>query len=226
MKRLLAMLLALLTSLFQGVNYQASDVKPYAPTAYYKIDPDSKPDYRALYDSTYMPNSNTSSCRTTNYSSNGRLISYGTTTVPETGYWFIDDATVDITDDSLKANLLDLSAGNGEYLICPYDAVLCTNSANNKGHDMKLKITLDSVDYELYFEEMERWYCCMARQNPVVDSSGNTIWIHTSDEQYGHIFKQGNVLGRASDKTKVTITCTTDSNLSTFESMYKNAKPQ
>ena len=203
MKRLLAMLLSLFTSLFSGLNYQVSEPKPFARDIYYKVDVAEAPDYRTLYDRSFVAESNTTGCKTQNYNDNGQVLLYQDIATSYPGYWFIANET-HVVDDTLRLSSLDISS-DGAYLICPYDATLLSFSSNNDGHSMQLRIELNGKSYKLTFENMDRWYCCMSRTNPLYDSNGNEVWVHTSAEQQGHSFRAGNVLGKLTEESLVRI---------------------
>lgn len=220
MKRLLAMLLALFTSISSGVNYQASGEKPYGKNVYYKVDVADAPDYRTLYDKSFVAESNTTGCKTANYSEGQQYVIYNNLQTTHKGYWFISNDTA-IVDDSIKCKTLDIGS-SGAYIICPYDATLLSTSTTNDGHSMQIRIELNGEAYNLLFENMDRWYCCMSRTNPLYDNNGNEVWQHTSSEQKGHTFSAGNVLGRASDNTTVKITAVTGDDTVTMYDLFVN----
>lgn len=221
MKRLLSMLLALLTSIFSGVNYQVNDVsKPFANGIYYTIDEADAPDYRTLYDKSFVAESNTTGCKTTNYSDGATYLLYNGTSTTYLGYWFLSDQNA-VLDDKFKVKTMDINT-DGAYIICPYDAELRSTSMTNDGHSMLVRVELNGKSYTLLFENMDRWYCCMSRTNPLYDSSGNTVWQHTSSEQQGHKFSAGNVLGRATSSTRVTINPSSTGDTTTFYDLYVN----
>lgn len=220
MKRLLAMLLALFTSIFTGVNYQVSGEKPYANDIYYKIDEADAPDYRTLYDRSFVAESNTTGCKTTNYSEGQQYVIYNGVATSYKGYWFIANDTA-VVDDNLKYKTLNIGS-EGSYIICPYDATLCSTSITNDGHSMSIRIELNGKAYDLLFENMDRWYCCMSRTNPLIDPNGNEVWQHTSTEQQGHTFSAGNVLGRATANTTVNIKPVSKTESATMYDLYVN----
>lgn len=220
MKRLLAMLLALFTSIFSGVNYQVSGEKPYANDIYYKVDEADAPDYRTLYDRSFVAESNTTGCKTANYSEGQQYVLYNGINTSYKGYWFLSNDTVTV-DDELKYKTLSIGT-EGAYIICPYDATLRSSSTTNDGHTMQIRIELNGKAYDLTFENMDRWYCCMSRTNPLKDNNGNEVWQHTSSEQQGHTFSAGNVLGRATAETTVRIKLISDSETATMYDLYVN----
>lgn len=213
------MILAVFTSLFNGVNYQVSDDKPYGLDQYYTITEEEAPDYRVYYNKDFVAESNTSGCKTKNYKSNGKYVAYGNIVPTYRGYWLLDGEVAKLED--LQGQTLNFGK-SGSYIICPYDATLLSKSETNDGHNMIIQIDLDGKSYILTFADMDRWYCCMSRTNPLLDAGGNEVWAHTSMEQCGHQFKAGNVLGRATDETSVTITSPNSSELVTFYDMYNN----
>lgn len=220
MKRLLAMLLALFTSIFSGVNYQVSGEKPYANNIYYTIDEADAPDYRTLYDKSFVAESNTTGCKTANYSEGQQYVIYNGVSTTHKGYWFIANDTV-VADDNIKFKTIDIGASDA-YIICPYDATLLSTSMTNDGHSMQLRVELNGNAYNLLFENMDRWYCCMSRTNPLFDNNGNEVWQHTSSEQKGHTFNAGNVLGRATDNTTVRITAVSGDDTVTMYDLFVN----
>lgn len=204
MKKLLAICVSLFFCMFAGLSYTQADNKAYNEDSYYKIDVEEPPDYRTLYDKTYVAQSNTSSCKTTNFSNSGKLIRYGTVDTGIPGYWFINNRSIGIDDAQLLNKKIVLDT-EGQYIICPFDAELISESATNDGHSMVIKVNANGEEYRLTFSNMDRWYCCMGRTNPEKDYDGNTTWTHTCEELKGHTFKGGNVLGLTTKDTTVEI---------------------
>lgn len=201
LKKLLSMLLALFVALFNNVSYTATDDKDYTADSYYTVDVQEAPDYRDIYNSNATA-SKLNSCRTTNYSAQGRLVKY-TDDVEYKGYWF-ENSTLknqsDIPDDKKFVFTSDC------YIIIPFDGELVSESNTNSGHDMIVNCNVNNNKYRLTISNMSRWYCCMGRNNVSDMYDLDYAWVHTSVEQQGKQFKQGNVLGMGvKDKTTIVV---------------------
>ena len=225
MKQLIALLTSLFMCLFNNVEYTTTAMRDYTADNYYKVSESDPPDYRDIYN--YSPTaSSKENCKTTNYTSNGKIITYTDEEKTDSnlveGYWFVDGKSAKTEN---LANSHDYTFQDDCYIIAPYDCKLQSYSATNSGHDMVLQFSVGSSSYQITFSKMERWYCCMKR---VPDANGPILeypWVHTSQEQYGKTFLAGDVLGKAfSGKTKVTVVKLTNTGTAstTFKDMYLN----
>jgi len=241
MKNLLMKAIIFLTAIFNNIPFTISDKQiPYAHNNYFYIDEYEAPDYRVLYDRDFIVESNTTSCKTSNYNGGGVYCNYddvkGFNGVK--GYWFIPGVHEVIsekpTTSDIDSKLIQYSdtKGFGSYIICPFDAKLLSSSKTNNGTNMELLITVTStdsnepMDFYISINNMNRWYCCMDRLNYLKDAEGNITWQHTSPEQQGHIFKSGNVLGKATANTTISIKLYNDDDTPvTFRNLFLQQTP-
>lgn len=195
MKKILAIIIAFCTSLFNSVDFQVAGDKQYTADGYYQIDVGESPDYRTFYGSNPTA-SNLTSCKTTNYSAQGKRVSLDTS-VSTVGYWFVNGVNMD------EKNLPEekyYEFTSESYIICPFDATLETDSTSNDGSTMTVICSVDNKSYRLTITGMECWYCDVGR-----NFSSGTLFQHTSDNQKGHVFKAGNVLGKAKAGTVINV---------------------
>lgn len=187
MKKILAIIVSFLLSAFNSLDFNMAGDKQYSVNDYYTIDVEDAPDYREFYSGTPSA-SNKTSCKTTNYSAQGKKVNM-TSNVSYSGYWFENGVSKseDILSDDTKFTFT--SSG---YIIMPFDGTLSTDSTTNNGKNMTVVCNIDNKQYRITFENMECWYCDVGREN--IDESNG---YHTSDNQKDKTFKAGNVLGRA-----------------------------
>lgn len=188
MKKLLAIAVSFVISLFNNVSYEAVEGKQYTDDSYYKVDVSDAPDYREYY-SSVPSTAKKYACKTTNYNAQGEKVKM-TTDVKYTGYWF--ENAVNMTEDSLNASSNTHTFTSSGYIIIPFDGKLNTDSTTNNGENMTVICSVDGKDYQLTFTGMECWYCDVGRGD-----LGESSKYHTSDNQKGKAFKAGNVLGRS-----------------------------
>lgn len=189
--------MSFLMSLSNSVEYAPVESTPYTDNSYYKVDVTDAPDYREYYSGT-LSASNKLSCKTTNYSAQGKKVSM-TTDVAFEGYWF--ENAVFKSEEDLASYTSTFTFVSDGFIIMPFDGKLNTDSTTNRGDVMTVVCSVNGKDFRLTFESMECWYCDVGREN--IDATHD---YHTSDNQKGKTFKAGNVLGRAKGGvTKVTV---------------------
>ena len=196
--------MAFLVSLSSNTEYTVTSDKPYTEE-YYTIDVEDPPDYREYYGSISTTDA-TKSCKTTNFSAQGKKIE------GSTGYWFVNNMTVnpDELDDHITAHhrnndstkdidyyvVTDIFT-TGNYIIMPYSGTLQVDSKTNDCRSMTVYCSApNGTEYKLVIYNMDCWYCDVSRENPT---------YHTSDEQKGKKFLAGNVLGKANAGTTIKI---------------------
>lgn len=190
-KRLLAMLAALLMSIFNNVNYLPQEISTFNHGAYYTIDPGMPPDYRDIYDDTPVAGSN-KSCVAATFRLKGYYINYNSELSPKIGgYWLENDVGKEYTEIE---NLNDFQFETSSWIICPYNGVLDNSSITSDGKSMKVDFTLNGDSYCILIDNMERWWCCSSKIEP--DNADGT-WTHDCGELKGTQFKAGQVLGKA-----------------------------
>lgn len=197
LKKLLAIVLAFFTSLFNSLEFQISDDKVYSESAYYTISEDDEPDYREFYGS-INAGADTSGCKTTNYNAQGKLVDMAGTTVMYEGYWLENGTYKNINDISDQEQ--GYTFNSESYIIIPYDGVLQSDSTNNNGTTMTIFCSVGDVTYRLSISGMQCWYCDIGRH---YSSDDNTF--HTSENQKGKSFKAGNVIGLSTAGTSISI---------------------
>lgn len=228
MKKLFAMLLALLASLSNNTSFSVVQETPYNDN-YYKITVDEPPDYRTYYNSSFSETSKTN-CKTTTYSAQGKRVS------GSAGYWFVNgypkslddlngssfksknEEEVKVTDKVSEDNYTAYyqfvkGFDEGSYIIMPYSGTLESPSATTRCDTMTVYCTNPETNmkYKLVISNMRCWYCDIAREDALKseDEEGNEIvcgtLYHTSDEKRGKKFAAGNVLGVATPSTVIQI---------------------
>lgn len=226
MKKIIALLTSLFISLFNNVEFTTAPDRTYTADSYYKVSEAEPPDYRNIYEAATTA-SGKDNCKTTNFSSRGKMLNYpdGTGSSVIKGFWLANCNTGSYSFSSVPDAKEYVFTDSG-YIIAPYDCELMSKSSTNSGHDMVVKFTLGDNVYRLTYSNMERWYCCCGK-TPNTDESElvNYQWVHDSEEQEGHIFKQGNVLGKSvAGQTKVIVVKLNGNSEGdcTFKQMYLN----
>lgn len=201
MKKLLSLFIAFVTALMNNVGYTAGPDVQYTADSYYTVDEAEAPDYRNIYNNNAVVSKKVS-CRTANYSAQGQRVQY-TTDVTYFGYWF--ENSVKMKEDGLPKDKTYVFEEDG-YIIAPFDCELISESTTNTGHDMIVKCTVGSNSYRLTISGMNRWYCCMGREDSVDVTDTEFIWEHTSKEQKGKKFNGGCVLGQGVNSKTTIVT--------------------
>lgn len=197
MKKIFAMIMGLIMSLFNSVSYAPVEDKSITNSNFYTIDEADAPDYRELYGGVATASSLVS-CKTKNFTAQGKPVNYiENKNVTYHGYW-LENAITKADSDLPTDKAYTFSSDT--YIIMPYDGTLLTDSTTNNGHNMIVVCNVGSKSYRLKFTKMKCWYCDVGRTEP---DNGN--YVHTSDNQKGKSFKAGNVLGMAKDGTKVLV---------------------
>ena len=201
MKELLSMLMALFISMFENVDYQHYPAEDFKHDSYYVIEQQGEVDYRDLYGQDMVTNP-LASCVPGNRAIAGCMhISDVPNTVYLSPYWFVPQTSIkheDIPDDATYTFTAD------SLIVSPYNGTLDSYSVGNDGKTMLVKYTIQGESVTLYFENLERWWCCMGKIEPDGDSEGT--WKHTCDELRGAKFEAGHLIGRAiANETTVTV---------------------
>lgn len=188
MKRILAMLIALVVSTFSGTKYIASDENTYFQKSYYVIeDTNVRPSYRDLY------NGNCADIK--------ELCLTSTTQAPRAtlkgnnGYYWLSS-----TESSEGASALGdtLTCTQDGVLIAPFNCLVVTDASGSAGGTF---MTLESTDgkYTITVEGMERWFCCRNRELPE-----DGVWQHTDKHKSKTItVKKGYIIGNHKEGTLV-----------------------
>lgn len=228
MKKILALITAFFMSLSTSTNYTVVSDKAYT-TDTYQVTDTSMPDYRAYFlggDGV----SSSSGCQTTNFNSNAQPVGFGM------GVWFVDSSTptasneankkcfkaklyeydkdgkrkddpvdvdciVKVEEDGNTYNDAYVKSGmflNDQYIIAPFKCTLESKSISGSVTSMTLRCDVGANTYRIKIYNMKCWYCDINRTGDYT--------FHTSDEQCGKTFSQGNVLGVATPETYVKIT--------------------
>lgn len=201
MKRILSMILAVLFSISNNVDYQTNSDMVFVPDGYYTIEENEPPDYRYL---TQNYSSLTSSGNCVGKSARrqrGALIHM--TELSNYKYWF-DYSDAD-ADEAYVTGLGDASSYTFTCeadIIAPQSLIVKTKSTDGGGHSMLLEST--DGKYTIYVENMERWFCCRNRQLPPDVDPSTYTWTHTCNV-YGYTIPGGYLIGRAVEGTTVTV---------------------
>ena len=201
MKELLSMLIALFVSMFENVEYQHITPEDFKHDSYYVIEDAGEVDYRALYGQDMVTNPN-ASCVPGNRLVKGRMhISSAPATVNLSPFWLECGTTSEYTDIPESDTY---TFATDCLIISPYNGVLDSYSVGNDGKTMLVKYSVQGENIVLYFENLERWWCCMSKSEP--DGTEAGTWHHTCDELRGTKFEAGQLIGRAvAGETTVTV---------------------
>ena len=201
MKRLLSMLLALFLSISNNVDYQVQGDVEYAAGTYYTIEEGQAPDYRNLYGSTAVA-SREVSCKPIPFKGTALPVIYDDNAQHINAYWFEGDVSKSYSELTVDENYtFEVTT----QIIAPYSSVLLSSSQASDGQSMTVKCSVDGNDYQLQITGMDRWYCCMGRNEnqKVTNTLGELVWKHTCSELQGTKFNQGQVLGKSIAGTTV-----------------------
>lgn len=193
MKRLLAMLMSVLFSIFNNVDYQASDNVDFSPDSYYYIEGSEVPDFKSVYIGN--PADESKRCVQSSEAVKGahKVTSTNSSTVT---YWLAPER-VDIT--TISGYGMEYTFTQEQAIVAPRRCKIYTHAASGGGHSMDL-ITLDNA-YRFHVENMERWYCCRNRD---ALSDSTSAWQHTTDI-YGETIDDGYLIGNAQIGTTVSV---------------------
>lgn len=190
--------MAFLMSLKTSTSFNVVDNKPYDNDVY-KIEQGDPPDYRELYG---VANGEKiiKQCNHNNYAGNSKRYSSGSD-----GYWFVNgqDAPTNMTDIKSTVNkdgnlILEELFTDQVNIIAPFNCILETKSLANDCTNMTVSCTIKGTDYKITISGMYCWYCDVGRDE-------DELTGHTGKEQLGKKFRGGQVLGRATEKTKIKI---------------------
>lgn len=208
MKKLLAWLLAFLTSTSYNVDYAREDPKQfYQSDGYFKLDTElAEPDYRTQNTVEASTFSSQKACLYYNTDASNAKAVIG---LNKTAYWFEDGVEKSLTglSDTEKQYTFTISG----LIVAPFDMTSVTPSTTvqNDWPSMSLECKVNGETYILTISGMECWFCDLKRTLPRVDSNDpNSMVVLTHDyNESTHSFKQGQVLGRSvANQTTVTIT--------------------
>ena len=204
MKRLLAMLLALFSSITNNVDYQVQGDVPYSAGSYYTIEEGQAPDYRDIYGTPAVA-SREVSCKPNPFMGAREEVTYSDGAEHVNAYWLVGGES--IAYDSLTDDTTFVFDSDSQIII-PYTGELLSASSTSDGTSMNVKCTVNGQDYQLQITGMDRWWCCMSRNetHKVPNKYGKLVWSHTCSELQGTTFNQGQVLGKSiAGETKVKI---------------------
>lgn len=202
MKKLIAVIMAVLFSAFNNVDYVPEEYVPYDVDSYYKVAEGDAPDYRNI---------------TRNYSdlSTGGKCYHSTIDVKDwnndtyimydrsIARWWIDYDHPEVSADEISGMSNSTYTFYGRtYIVVPQMCTVQTKSTDANGHSMKLE-TCDGK-WIFYIEGMERWFCCRDR---VLDEDIDPLtytWVHTSNV-YGLKLFGGQMIGISAPGTTFTV---------------------
>ena len=222
MKKILAIIMAFLTSLSTSTDYNIASEKTYTD-GYYTVKETALPDYRSYYGGGDKA-SLSSGCKTTKYNAHGEKIK-GTSC-----FWFIDGESFDVNTTEVTVydekgialkgkkylhELIKVTSANSKYkdkydasipagafkngkaIICPTEAKLVSSSKSTGLTSMTIACMSGNNRYKVKINNMQKWYCDADRKGDIL--------FHTGDEQKGAAFHAGNVLGYATPETSIVI---------------------
>lgn len=198
MKKILTLLVLLITSVFNNLSFVEVDDMPFT-TDYYNGSIHDSTDYRYIYNrfiqnSDYM-NDHCDITPVTPDDLNTRAISNNSR------YWFILEQTqapYEYIKENTKTKMFKQTAGL--TIIAPDECtVMSSASTSQRG----TRMTLMCGAYTIELTDMSRWYCC-ANREPSVKDEPTHIFTHTADAK-GTVLKKGQIIGYTSGATKVTI---------------------
>lgn len=203
MKKLLSTLLALFMSITNNVDYQPQNDVMYTANSYYTIEVDDAPDYRDMYGSVAVA-SREYSCKPATIPGKYKNVTYSDGETHVNACWIeagVSMSFSEIPDESTY------KFKSSRQIIIPYDGELLSSSATSDGTSMILKVKVDDDLYQLKLTGMDRWWCCMYRneEHKVTDTLGASVWKHTCDELYGTTFSQGDIVGLSCEGTELEI---------------------
>lgn len=195
MKKLLSMLLALLLSITNNVDYQVQGDVEYSAGSYYTIEEGQAPDYRSIYGSPAVASRDVS-CKPIPFKGAAKTVVYSDGADHITAYWFESNSNKKYEELTVDTDYLCESSSQ---LIAPYACELLSSSVTSDGTSMSIKCSVDNQDYQLQIIGMDRWWCCMGRNetHKVPNVYGELVWKHTCSELQGTRFNQGQVLGKS-----------------------------
>ncbi len=200
MKKLLTLLMLLITSTFNNLSFTEVDDMPFT-TEYYNGSVHDKTDYRKLYNK-FIQNSDymNDHCDTTpvlgeDFDKNKRSMSNNSRC------WFILEQELSPSEyfkDNTKTKMFKKEAGL--TIIAPDKCTIMSSASTSQ---RGTRMTLLCGDYTIELTDMGRWYCC-ANREPSVKDDPTHLFSHTADAK-GTELLMGQVIGYTSAATKVTI---------------------
>lgn len=201
MKRILSMILAVLFSISNNVDYQTNSDMAFVPDGYFTIEENDPPDYRYLTQN-YSNLTSSGNCVGKSASRQSAALIH-MSELASYKYWFdySDKDATEATVTSLGDDNSYIFSGDTD-IVAPQALIVKTKSTDGGGHSMLLETT-DGL-YTIYVENMERWFCCRNRALPDDVDPMSYTWTHTSNV-YGYTIPGGYMIGRATSGTTISI---------------------
>ena len=218
MKRLLAMIMALMFSMSNNVDYQTNADEPFNPAGYYMVEGNEAPDYRYITQN-YSSLTSSGTCLAKSTSREHSVIVKLSELGPSK-YW------VDYShNEPIDASFFDEMNGATSYtfsgtadIVAPQACIVKTKSTDGGGHSMLLETT--DGHYQLYISNMERWFCCRNRTLPPDADPSTYTWTHTANV-HGYTIPAGYLIGKAQEGTVIEFRGATNGNVS-IKDFYSN----
>lgn len=197
MKKILAILTALIFALFNNLEPIPSERSSFTPDSYYVGNIHNEVDYQQLY-SSHIDNVSVAGddCNTTPVDAPDWKSVMDKTTY---GRIWVVYQSKPIDSDEVKS-AVKLGCRNGQVLIAPFSGVISTSSAKSKNGTV-MTFTDTGGTNRISLTNMSRWYCCR-RRKPVDDWTAT--FTHTKDAENQKL-SQGAILGYATEDTELLI---------------------
>lgn len=200
MKKLLAWLMSFFIAMFNNVEFTRQDSREYDASNIYRLECEMRqPDYRTQAQ-IHNTISSSVSCRSANFSGNGKKVNYGSTSPSIKAYWFTE-APININDITASDKSVTLSEVDAP-IIAPYDCVLTNeNLSANDCTTMEVVCKINNEErYRISITGMSMWYCDKNRTELLPHT-----WENPDDNGKKHNFSAGDVLGYTSGDTVITV---------------------
>ena len=203
MKRLLAILLAWLTSLYNNVAYVETENTSYQPEMYYRLETgESKPDYRTNQQITNRLDER-SVCFQNNYIATALDYSAEYLRVDgkndDYGYWWQVSTSSTPFDLSLVDNSSQsFTLESGAIIVAPFKCYRTTSATTIQPSPVAMTVEFERNGdlYIVNITNMYCWACDAFRDLPEID--GIPAITHSYKDE-GHSYSKGEVLGIATD---------------------------
>ena len=208
MKKLLALILAFLTSVFSSTEYRVADTKVYTENTF-QITDSTLPDYRKYFGGNNKLSA-TDACDT------DIIFAQGQPVKKYAGYWFINGNKYTAVEGDknafkLRNNVIStvceeggfcIPSGTfkaGDKIIMPLDGYIACHSFGNSVDNIALHVTHPTTGSKYYIKisGMQKWYCDRNRTGEFV--------YHNGDEQFQKVLPAGAVIGFATEDTMITV---------------------
>ena len=206
MKRFLAMLIALSTSLLNNTEYIASDENTYFTEDYYTVsDEYQPPSYRELYNGNCVDLEST--CVTNS------VIVTGAKAFGNNGYYWLSD--VDIADTTKTSESTYTFTGDG-IIVAPFNCTVITDAQGSANGTYMVLVSTDGK-YTITLENMERWFCCRNRTAPA-----DGAWVHTDKHKSGSVtISKGYYIGKSKQGTTAILSDTESKTNISWSTIYQ-----